>query len=370
MHDQTKAPDVPAEPADEFAGIRPARRRPSWWAIAVVLLSGFLIYHQRHDVIYALTSGVARPLGQAGQLFKNGQALPVNRYVRISGTPDFESAVILDTQGEWKFRSFFRLLETDRKLFVQRIAGPLPLDMVAHNSFAGRLVPLGSVSFSASIRAYFDQHITSTRVFDPAVFRAAFQDKRLPGALADKLGETVAIAGNQPLAFDVRLPQRYLVDVPHDRYEKLEDATAALTATGAKLLSSGKLISRESSLSGFSYECEFPKDRERAVLSAVVDLGNRTRVEPVVRSVVAPLSQLQPAGNGFAVVGASDPQAPPSIAWDDLTSVRVATNLTIPEDAFLLLEGERPSAHYKSVVATAFLLAFALVNLMAVRRRL
>lgn len=369
MEDQTKGPALLTPPADEFAGIRPARRKPSLWAIAVVLLSAFLIYHQRHDVVYALTSGSAQALGRAGDLFKGGAAVPVNRYVRINGTPDFESAVILDTQGEWKFRSFFRLLETDKRLFVQRVAGPLPLDMVQSNSFAGRLVPLESVSFSASIRAYFEKHITSTRVFDPAQFRSAFEDKRLPGALADKLGETVAVAGNQPLHFDVRLSRRYLVDVPHDRYEKLEDATLALQATGAKILTPGKLISRESSMSGFSYECEFPEDREQAVLSAVVDLGNRTRIEPVVQTVVAPLSALQGTDTGFVVAAAAGSPAR-TITWGDLVAVRVASNLAIPADAFLLLEGERPSHHYKSVVAAAFLLAFGLVNVMAVRRRI
>lgn len=362
------SPATPAPEADEFAGIRPARRRPSVLGLGVVLLSAFLIFHQRADVVYALTSGVPRVLGDAGALLKSGAQLPENRYVRVSGTPDFESALVLDTQGEWKFRTFFRLLETDRKIFVQRAAGPLPLDMAQNDSFAGRLVRLRSVSFSDAIRDYFSKHVTSTHVFDPAIVRRAMEDKRLPGIVADKLGESVAIAGNEPLTFDVRVPLRYHVDIPREIFEKLATATKALKRTGATVLGVGKPVAREANLSGFAFECLFPRERESEVLSAVADLASRTRIEPVIEQVIAPLSQLQMSDAGLRLHNKATNENK-QVAWNDVAMVRTASNLAIAEDAYLLLEGERPSAYYKAVVATAILLVFALVNLLALRRR-
>lgn len=370
MSDLIQPPsDSTAPVADEFAGIRPARRRPSVWAMAVVAFSAFLIFHQRNDVSYALSSSSPRMLGAAGTLMKVGASeIPENRFVRITGTPDFESALILDTQGEWKFRTFFRVLETDRRLFVQRAAGPLPLDMVQNNSFAGRLVRLESVSFSESIRAYFAQHVTSTRVFDAKEFRRAMEDKRLPGTIVDTLGESVNVAGNELLSLDVREPLHYRVDVPRDIYDSLELATKVLKKAGAVIQGEGKSIVRDANLSGFEFDCTFPADREAQVLSAVADIAGRTRIIPVVERLVAPLTQLRTVGGGleFTKPGSSSVQ---SFSWDNVLSIRTTSTLNIPQDAYLLLEGERPSNHYKSVVATAFLLAFGLVNLLAFRRR-
>lgn len=336
--------------------------------MAVVVLSAFLIFHQRKDVVYALSSSSPRMLGAAAGLVKTGAAeIPENRYVRITGTPDFESALILDTQGEWKFRTFFRVLETDRRLFVQRAAGPLPLDMVQNNSFAGRLVRLESVSFSDSIRKYFAQHVTSTRVFDANEFRRAMEDKRLPGTLLDTLGESVNVAGNELLSLDVRVPLHYHVDVPREFYDNLEMATKVLTRAGAVVQSEGKSVIREANLSGFAFDCTFPADRESQVFSAVADIAGRTRIIPVVQHVVAPLTQLRAVAGGleFTKPGGSPVQL---MAWENVKSMRTTSTLNIPQDAYLLFEGERPSSHYKSVVATAFLLAFGLVNLLAFRR--
>jgi len=376
--DSTQPPPASTAPvADEFAGIRPARRRPSLWAMVVVAFSVFLIFHQRNDVTYALSSSSPRMLGAVGEFMKAGAAeLPENRYVRITGTPDFESALILDTQGEWKFRAFFRLLETDRKVFVQRAAGPLPLDMVQNNSFAGRLVRLQSVSFSESIRAYFARHVTSTRVFDPKEFRRALDDKRLPGTLLDKLGETANVAGNELLSLDVRVPLHYHVDVPRYIYDNLALATKVLTRAGAVVQGEGKSVVREANLSGFAFECTFPADKEAQVFSAVADIAGRTRIIPVVEHILAPLTQLRAVEGGleFTKPGASSAQLPGAssaqlIDWQNVLSIRTTSTLNIPQDAYLLLEGELPSSHYKSVVATAFLLAFGLVNLLAFRRR-
>jgi hypothetical protein len=41
----------------------------------------------------------------------------------------------------------------------------------------------------------------------------------------------------------------------------------------------------------------------------------------------------------------------------------------IPDDALILFEGERPRDHLKSLIVAAFLLGFAIVNLLALRRR-
>ena len=44
-----------------------------------------------------------------------------NRYVRVAGTPDRESALELDTKGSWVFSQLFRVLGTGDRLFVHRL---------------------------------------------------------------------------------------------------------------------------------------------------------------------------------------------------------------------------------------------------------
>ena len=43
--------------------------------------------------------------------------------------------------------------------------------------------------------------------------------------------------------------------------------------------------------------------------------------------------------------------------------------MQIPDDALLLLEGEKPRDHLKVLIVAAFLLGFAVVNLLAMRAR-
>ncbi len=341
-----------------------------------MVLSAYLIYHQGPDVLYALSSGQPQALGPAPALFGPGApALPQNRYVRIEGTPDFESAVVLDTQGEWKFRSFFRVLNTDGKLFVQRVPGPLPSSLAERNGFSGRLLPLDKISFSSAIRAYYAQHVTATHVFDPEAFRQAVEARIVPGSLPDRLGSKVALAGNEVLAFDLKTPNRFTIEIPQTHFPELAGALRALKATGANVLDAGRSVPRDGGGSGYVFEVDVSPENQRQTLSAAADLAGRVRIEPVVQTLNARLSDvasdgetlsLTPLPSNPAKAVAAQPETRP---WADVTGVRTTAHLEIPADAYLLLEGERPSSHYRAVVATAFLLAFALINLLAFRRK-
>src|SRR4051794_284611 len=127
MTDLAKSSGV-AEGPDEFAHI-PSRTRHPIVGIAGALLAFFLVFHIRHDLRYALSSGEPADLGSARQAFGHGAKAVgdyENRYVRVAGTPDRESALEIDTKGSWVFTQFFRILGTDERLFVHRPASPLP----------------------------------------------------------------------------------------------------------------------------------------------------------------------------------------------------------------------------------------------------
>lgn len=366
--DETKArPALP--PEDEFAGVPSPPRRVPWPALVVLLLSGYLVYHQASDIAYALSDRSPVPLGPAPTLFAPGAPpLPLNRYVRIEGTPDFESAVVLDTQGEWTFRSFFRLLDTDGKLFVQRVPGPLAAELAERNAFVGRLLPLRNVSFSASIRDYYGKHVAATHVFKPQALRAALESQRLPGALLDRLGATVSLAGNDVLSLDVRTPGRFQVELPQEIFTSLENAARAVGSTGARVHGEGRAVPRDVGAGAFAFDVEVSEDRETQVLSALADLASRARILPTVRTVRVRVNDLELEGAALRLRALDPAAAAEVVDWQQLSGARTTANLEIPEDAYLLVEGERPQSQFKALVAAAFLLVFALVNVMALRR--
>src|SRR5262245_66688700 len=92
---------------DEFAHIPRRRARHPIITLAGALLAFFLVFYGRRDLRFALSSGEPVDMGSAAALFAatGGKAVGdlENRYVRVAGVPDRESALELDTKGSWVF---------------------------------------------------------------------------------------------------------------------------------------------------------------------------------------------------------------------------------------------------------------------------
>ena len=183
--------------ADEFAHIPRSRGRHPIVAIAGALLAFFLVFHIRRDLRYALSSSQPLDLGRASAVFGNGRAATglENRYVRVSGLPDRESALEIDTKGSWVFSQLFRVLGTGDRLFLHRRQSPLPAALAEADSFEGRLIRVDELPFAASIRSYFATHVAATHFFAPQVLAQALAARR-PGApltLTDTSGDVVSL---------------------------------------------------------------------------------------------------------------------------------------------------------------------------------
>jgi hypothetical protein len=165
------APGAASDPtylADEFAGIPSRRGRHPVLAVAAIALALFLGFKLRADLAYALSATTPLDLGDARDLAgRSSAALPVNRYVRLAGRADRESAVILDTQGSWQFRQLFRLLGTGNRFFVRRAPDPLPVELAEKDTFTGLLIRLEDLSFAPAIRRHFVAHVSATHFFAP-----------------------------------------------------------------------------------------------------------------------------------------------------------------------------------------------------------
>ena len=377
MTDETKPTPPPAAgplsdgaaaPAgeDEFAGIRSSPGRHPVIGLATAALACFLIFQVKDDLRYALASGVAQDLGDARSVSAaKTEALPVNRYVRLAGKADRESAVVLDTQGSWHFTQFFRLLGTNNRVFVRRAPDPLPAELAAHDVFVGRLMRFSDLSFQAAIRRHFAGHVSATHFFAPADVRAALEQALgRPFVLADLFGERVDLTANDELAIDVERPGQIRIQFPRERFSDQAAARRAVEQQGGQVIeASGDVVDPGS----LALVVTFPPERRDRALQALGEMDRRLHIRPAHTTYKVRMADL--SATDEAIVIKIEGNELQTLPVSQIQGIGTLAAVQIPEDALILFEGERPRDHLKSLVIAAFLLGFAVVNLLALRRR-
>ena len=195
--------------------------------------------------------------------------------------------------------------------------------------FAGRLLRFSDLSFQAAIRRYFLGHVSATHFFAPAEVRAALaQASGGSLTLTDLLGDRVSLAANDELAIDLERPGQIRATFPRERFSDQAAARAAVEQQGGQVIEApGDAVDPKS----LDLVVTFPPERRDQALHADA------------KSQALPVAQIQ----GIATLA----------------------GVQIPDDALILLEGERPREHLKSLIIAVFLLGFAVVNLLALRRR-
>ena len=89
-----KPPEGPDDRDEEMEALPagPPPRRSPLLAAAVLLLSGLVLFHLRHDILYAFSSRTAADLGDARALAN----LKDNSYAKVRGQPDRRNALFLE----------------------------------------------------------------------------------------------------------------------------------------------------------------------------------------------------------------------------------------------------------------------------------
>jgi hypothetical protein len=292
------------------------------------------------------------------------EGLPVNRYVRLAGHADRESAVVLDTQGSWHFTQFFRLLGTNNRIFVRRAADPLPAELAAHDVFVGRLMRFSDLSFQEAIRRYFAGHVSATHFFAPAVVRTALAEASGGSrTITDLLGDRVPLAANDELVIDVDRPGQIRVAFPRERFADQAAARAAVEQQGGQVIEApGDALDPKS----LELVVTFPPDRRDQALQALGEMDRRLRIRPAHATHTARVADL--AAVADAIVAKAAGAEPQTFPVAQIQGIGTVAPVQIPDDALILFEGERPREHVKTLVIAALLLGFALANLLALRR--
>ena len=379
---QTKPP---AGAVDEFAHIPRRRARHPVITLAGALLAFFLVFYGRRDLRYALSSSEPVDLGNAAVLFSAGKATDEleNRYVRVAGVPDRESALELDTKGSWVFSQMFRVLGTGDRLFVHRLENPLPAARAEADVFEGRLIRIDELPYAAAIRAYFAKHVTATHYFatDAALKALAGRGQNAPLVIADRGGDRLSLSADEPLAVEVVKPDHVQLGLPNARFPTEDAARAAITSRGGEVTvakglvqapappsagASNLLASPPPSPARWTFVVRFPPERLQAALDTLGDIDRTVEIRDARETIATRASELTADAGGLVVRAPGAPER--RLAAAEIAAVHTMAPVIIPDGALLLIEGDRPREHVASIIIALVLMTFGVFNIVALVR--
>ncbi|HXJ19604.1 MAG TPA: hypothetical protein VMT03_05165 [Polyangia bacterium] len=382
-----RAAGAAAGDVDEFAHIPRARGRHPIVAVAGALLAFFLVFHERRDIRYALASETPLDLGSASALNERALAGLENRYVRLSGTPDRESALQIDTKGSWVFTQLFRLLGTGDRLFIHRPPSPLPAALAESDVFQGRLIRVDDLTFAAAIRRYFATSVSATHFFAPDTFARSLGKGGSAGTVTvpDLSGDPITLAPASVVAVEVAEPDQVRIGLPRARFATEAEARAAITSRAGEIVSAlGEIKGRPAlnapeagALSAtpeppvrWTYVVRFPAAARQAGLDALGNLDHDVEIRDARQSVQLRVDEITPSGTagGLTLRPGQGParEIPPAA----VAAIHTVEPVVIPSDAYLLVEGDHPRQHLPTVLIAAILVMFAVVNLIGLGRQL
>jgi len=171
----------------------------------------------------------------------------------------------------------------------------------------------------------------------------------------------VALAPDQQLAIDTAPPGDIRIELPADRFPDLDKARAVVTQQGGAVSSAQTTETQRQAV-----VARFPDARRDAALAAISDLDRRIRIGPARRTTRVRVADLRVADNGL--VARSPDGAETALPRAEIQSVRSVSPVRIPDSAWLLIEGDRPRDHLRTLVIAVLLIGFALFNVLALRR--
>jgi hypothetical protein len=384
---QISADSAGAPGVDEFAHIPSPRTRHPVLAIAAALLSAYLVFHVRHELRYVLSPGAALDLGDARVTFSPRTTMTGldNRYVRVRGTPDRESGLQVDTKGSWEFSQFFRVLGTGNNLFVHRLPSPLPAASAEDDVFEGRLVRFSELPFEDAVRRYFSAHVAASHYFAAADLRDAVARRGAgAGALAlhDRADDPVTLAPDDVVAIDVALPDEVRVGMPRERFADEAAARAELERRGATIVSTSGLTKVEApgaasagALAGgppplerWTFVVRFAAAGRAAALSALGELDRLVEIRDARDALTVRVSDMTADADTLVVRPGGGSQR--RLTMDAIAAARTLTTIRVPEDAYLLVEGDRPRDHLPTLFVALAVATFGVFNLAGLAREL
>jgi hypothetical protein len=315
---------------DEFAHITPTpRRRSPMVALAVLALGAVLLWHLRADLSYAFRPRTPIDLGDA----RSAGALEDNSFVTVRGQPDRRNALFIEPRGEKTRQTFFRLLGTDARLFVR--AEDTARRAQLEDRWTGRLRRFDTQPWAPSLRAYYTNEVKAARYIAVGTLRLALRDHS--STLRDRAGEPLTLTPTTPVHIDRLFPDDLVVSMSPEKYPNADDAKHELERLGMTVKNARQT-------------------EKGAEFELVVGAPEATRA--------AVIEKLEKADLAFAAHQERETVPFGELSEPDATvkSISIDAPIVIADQAFVLTEGEAPSAYWWAPLLVAILVAFAAFN--------
>jgi hypothetical protein len=361
---------------------RPRRRRHPLISAAVILLSLYLMWFVRADFLFFWQPARATDVGDAGKALRDGKLVP-NTHVTLTGAPDRKHSLVLEARSGG-YESFFRLLQTDSRVFVQQHRETRATDDVVTATHTGQLVRFDGLPYHKGLAAYFAKTMTVAHDLD---FDHVARAKRGGPVVQvqDRSGGAVELNPDSLLWVNVAYPEEWLIQFSRRNYTKIEETQQHVAKLGLPIA-----VDEDASASFFRYVVHAEPDQVPLLIA-------RFRAEELHANVVrrqisysARWDQLT-VKDQTLVINVADPTLPArylvrtegetkTLVADKETPVVVpakailfittSTPLKIAPDALVLLGGRAPGDNWYYVALYALLLAFVLLNALTLVQRL
>jgi hypothetical protein len=281
------------------------------------------------------------------------------------------------------FSQLFRLHGTGNRLFVHRLENPLPAPRAEADVFEGRLIRIDELPYAAAIRAYFAKHVTATHYFaaEAALKALAGRAQNATVSVTDRGGDPVSLGPDEAMAIDVRRPDEVQLGLPQARFPTEDGARAAIVSRGGEVVTAKGLVKAApppsagaSSLlatapeppSRWTFVVKFPAARRQAALDELGDIDRTVEIREARETITAHLAALSAEAGALVVRAPGAPER--RLAAAEIAAVHTLAPVMIPDDAYLVIEGDRPRDHAASIIIALVLVIFGVFNVVALVR--
>lgn len=355
-------------------------------------------------------------------------------YVRVSGLPDRRNALAFDPKGSRLRTQVFRILGTGGAASKLLVASPGVADRFADNHFSGRLRRFDEVYFAEAVTDYFKQTQALRAIDLERLKALPAGPLPQPLSIVDRSGEPLQVGQSskeQELLIDVLFADDLRVLLSKDKFPSEPDARreidrvglphgpgietkdgfgyvlrlppqgikrqqvlaqidalgiwlwhrietyrvplAALSVTPAGLVLPGP----DALAQPVRYQLTAGAAPATPEPTGAPAPANPSGADSATKDAAAPTATTAPvppagAGAGAAALAQLVPQKEQTtvLLWEQVQAVQVSEPLTVPADAWLILDGESPRAVLWTLPVSGLLLLFMAFNIWYLLRSL
>ncbi len=207
---------------------RRRRRRHPLVSLAVLLLSLYLIWFIRTDLLFFAQSRTPADKGNVQEALAKGTLEP-NTYVRLTGAPDRKHALLLEARFGG-FESFVRLRRGGNRLFVQSHRESRSTDKEVTSTHTGQLVRFTDLPYHKALQANFKATMSTPHDLDYAAIKVPLSGSKGGTAttLTDRKGLPAVLAPDSMVWINVAFPGEWVVQFSKRAYATADEPKKAL----------------------------------------------------------------------------------------------------------------------------------------------